>query len=160
VKRNPWVAALLTVLAPGLGHIYVGEARRGLLGAAAIGVVVLAVMLPVRAAPWNLLVPILGALAIYAWLLVDAFRAARRLGEAYEPRWYNRWFIYAVLFTAMVGLSEARRVWLFEIFPRGRDQVLIVKLFAKPPASGVIVPGPADKIVWSPDLARIGRPVE
>ena len=27
---SPWVAGLLTVLAPGLGHIYIGEARRGI----------------------------------------------------------------------------------------------------------------------------------
>jgi hypothetical protein len=26
---SPWVAALLTVLTPGLGHIYIGQARRG-----------------------------------------------------------------------------------------------------------------------------------
>ena len=27
---SPWVAALLTVLTPGLGHIYIGQARRGI----------------------------------------------------------------------------------------------------------------------------------
>ena len=27
---SPWVAALLTVLTPGLGHIYIGETRRGI----------------------------------------------------------------------------------------------------------------------------------
>src|SRR5882724_10705169 len=26
---SPWMAALLTVLTPGLGHIYIGQARRG-----------------------------------------------------------------------------------------------------------------------------------
>ena len=27
---SPWVTALLTVLTPGLGHIYLGQARRGI----------------------------------------------------------------------------------------------------------------------------------
>ena len=27
---SPWVAALLTVLTPGLGHLYIGQARRGI----------------------------------------------------------------------------------------------------------------------------------
>ena len=27
---SPWVTALLTALTPGLGHIYIGQARRGI----------------------------------------------------------------------------------------------------------------------------------
>ncbi len=27
---SPWITALLTVLTPGLGHIYLGQARRGI----------------------------------------------------------------------------------------------------------------------------------
>ena len=27
---SPWVAALLTILTPGLGHLYIGQARRGI----------------------------------------------------------------------------------------------------------------------------------
>ena len=27
---SPWVTALLTALTPGLGHLYIGQARRGI----------------------------------------------------------------------------------------------------------------------------------
>ena len=27
---SPWLAALLSVLTPGLGHLYIGQARRGI----------------------------------------------------------------------------------------------------------------------------------
>jgi len=86
-KPSPGKAFLLSLAAPGLGHRYAGNARRGLVahmvGLALMGLAVALVMLP----PVNLPVLILMALPLLAlpvWWLIAAIDAAIAAGKG-EP---------------------------------------------------------------------------
>ncbi len=101
-RRNPWIAAVLAYLSPGLGHVYAGRARRGL--AVATGCLVVGV-----GAFWLSMVARhpalrLGALAlafgVILFAIADAYTTTARTPEHFAPKWYNRWYVY-------VGLSLA-----------------------------------------------------
>jgi signal peptidase I len=93
--RSRILAALLSLLAPGVGHLYVGQRRR------ALGIVLLNVALFVLFMGVAFLVPpaflplviygatsIVAALVFYLGSAVDAVRLARRDGVAPRVRWY------------------------------------------------------------------------
>src|SRR5688572_1747430 len=102
--RRPWLAALLSLCAPGLGQIYAGWRRRGITVALAyaLGMPVLAVVfcewdLP----PWNALLTLVPLPLLQFWIVIDAVRVARRgnrLGTTPSVRWYRHlgWILLAV----------------------------------------------------------------
>jgi signal peptidase I len=97
---SPWAAAGLTVLTPGLGHIYVGKARLG------IGLFVLVMiadtlfmfsLMGVLARFWMLAVSLTLLFGLWLFILVDATLRAYRMRE-HPRRPYNRWEVYAGAF--------------------------------------------------------------
>ena len=105
--RRPWVAVLLNVLAVGLGHIYAGEAKRGIILFFAIWlslfVMVLVYLKPLPSG-LNLVVPLLLFLALFLWSYIDAAVMARRHRRDYTLKPYNKWYLYLliILFVHMV----------------------------------------------------------
>lgn len=106
MKRNPWVAVLLTWALPGLGHVYAGDLRRGLtlfaaLVAVSAGGLLILLYLPV--APLNVLLPLILVPTVWLYIAIDAFRRARKI-EDFTPRPYNRWWVYlgAILLVGFV----------------------------------------------------------
>lgn len=99
--RAPWWAAFLSLIVPGLGHVYSGRARRGLgvaLGTTAGGVGLIFFSM---IAPYRMLrvAAILLIAAVLIWAMVDAFRVARAQ-KGFALRWYNRWYFYVALWLA------------------------------------------------------------
>lgn len=97
---QPWLAAVLAVLVPGLGHVYAGNARRGALVAVAAMVAGIALVL---------IVPLTMA--------IDAYRTARKAARTgFVPRRYNRGYVYAgivvvaVLFGSVLAAALRRYV--------------------------------------------------
>jgi signal peptidase I len=95
-RRKPWLAALLTILTIGLGHLYVGRPRRAVLAFAActlgsIAAIVLTMSSKGFAQVAAYLATVLVTYAAPAW---DAGAIARRTGPDYRLRWYNRWYVY------------------------------------------------------------------
>jgi signal peptidase I len=97
-RRSPWLALLLSLLLPGLGHIYVGRTRRG---AAVLGLLI--------AWPWlfffliregllprfwvfSVLLALVVALVLFG--LIDSALKARQAG-AHGLRPYRRWYACA-----------------------------------------------------------------
>jgi signal peptidase I len=103
VARRPWLAVVLSLLLPGLGHVYSGALRRGLITWTLVmiaGTVAFALLMILPA--WAQL-PVL-ALIVFAIPIVaalDAFRTARRQNPGFRLRAYNRWYVYVVIFLAM-----------------------------------------------------------
>jgi len=107
--RSRWLAALLTVLAPGVGHLYIGQRRRALiivilnfaLGAFYVGA---AFLLPPAFWPIAVLaLTMIGLIAIYyVGAIMDAVRLARRPDAAPRVRWY-------VLIVAALALWAANQ---------------------------------------------------
>lgn len=116
--RRPWVAAALSLLAPGLGWLYVGRVTEALLvNGALLAVVATALSL------WNVLhfFPVLplgllaiGLVAISVMAACDAARLASLRGERYLLREYNSPIAYAGFFLFGWALPVAALVlWTF-----------------------------------------------
>jgi len=113
MKRNPSTAVVLSMLCPGLGHIYCGRFAVGL---ALNFATLLPVPVAMAAALWQtpgagliaLVLACLFVLGVYCYAIVGSWRSARRIGERYELKDYNRGAVYALFIVA--GLIHAPAV--------------------------------------------------
>src|SRR5438552_8177532 len=101
-RRGPslWITALLTVLTPGLGHLYLGQPRRGItlfILVIIADTLLMFAMMGVLARFWMFAVS--GALLVGLWLfiIVDAAQRAYRMHERPHGR-YHRRTVYAGAF--------------------------------------------------------------
>ncbi|MBT4503294.1 MAG: signal peptidase I [Gemmatimonadetes bacterium] len=96
-KRKWWMAVFLSLLSPGLGQIYNGQAKKGI-GfyfllfvpglAAGLGIAVGIPFVPLVF--FSVAISLLALLFIY----LDAFVTARKQAENYQYKPYNKWQIY------------------------------------------------------------------
>lgn len=104
-RRRPWVAAFLSLLMPGLGQLYCGAVIRCLaLLALASPAAILSLLALVPGVHFGggLVFSAYGLdLLVTAFAIFDAFFAARRTRPDYEPKDYNRWYAYALLYLAV-----------------------------------------------------------
>jgi signal peptidase I len=111
-EPRPWVALLLGVLFPGLGHVHAGALRRAALAFLALWLLIgpAAIALPMLATGLAGL-PILGygaALALLLAVPADGALAAgraRRRGKSGRPRWW----MYAGYAALVLGTAQAAR---------------------------------------------------
>ncbi|MFA5072482.1 MAG: signal peptidase I [Nitrospirota bacterium] len=99
--RKPWIAAISTLLTRGLGHLYAGNLKRGLilffieqclLIAFAVSVLIIVPSVAF------LVFACIGSIAYVVFCAVDASLIARRKKEIYELTSYNKWYVYAGYF--------------------------------------------------------------
>jgi signal peptidase I len=109
--RRWWAALLLTWIGFGAGYLYVGRPKRAL-AIATLFVGYCALLWHglggVLAMPWVALALIAVTLAGVIFAFVDAMLIARR-SDAYQLRWYNRWWLYtgvAVASFAFLSLPD------------------------------------------------------
>ncbi len=154
-KRAPAVAALLSIVVPGLGHIYGGRTRRGLAWFAGLIAIGLALhgMLRVRG-PGFLLGLILVATHLSALRLLVAADAAWQVRRAPGPRPSLGATALAglALFGVGLGYEFALRRWFLEAFkiPSGSmvptlfpgDQVFVDKTRAPERGDVLVFPFP------------------
>ena len=101
-SREP-VKALMLSLCPGLGQQYSGHLIRGILLYVSLIVIswlaaALFMFIQSRLSIILFLVPVIGFIAI----AVDAYRLAAAQPEGYRLKWYNRSWIYAAVFIALL----------------------------------------------------------
>ena len=97
VRRKPWVAGLLSLLFAGLGQVYNGQMKKGILFYCLMQLSVLAavfILFALPLAPVNIVGPVLLVLVVYLYIVIEAIRTARRLGNTYQPKAYNKWYVY------------------------------------------------------------------
>ena len=102
--RRPWIAAILSLIMPGLGQVYSGMLPRGLIWMLACGISSVAGLLILShpaAYSWTLgCAAGLAQVAIWIAGAIDSYRCALRCKADYELKDYNRWYVY-VLFLLM-----------------------------------------------------------
>jgi signal peptidase I len=107
-RRKPWAAGLLSLVLPGLGHLYAGRPRAAgiafLLGPLAAVIAFGALFLPVP--PINVLIALAALLLVLVGIPIHAARMAAAAPDSYEPRWYNRWYVYLNLWIASAFLLQ------------------------------------------------------
>ncbi|MCP4453046.1 MAG: signal peptidase I [Planctomycetes bacterium] len=159
-KRRPWVAAFLSLVMPGLGHVYCGEIRNGIVFMLAV-TMFSCVWLVGIAHPKT---PFL-ACSVVAWgvlglalivAVVDSYRKALRTRYDYVLKDYNHWSVYLVLiwiagagslgYTAFVKhrMFEAFRVPVNAMAPTimAEDRILVSKMayrFKNPKRGDVVI---------------------
>jgi len=95
--RVGWKAGLLSILVPGLGHVYAGDPRRGGVYFCASVVLAYAVVPLARfdglnATSFGIVAALL--LVVRVTAILDAARIAGSAGSTYQLRRYNRWYVY------------------------------------------------------------------
>jgi len=128
---SPWVTALLTALTPGLGHIYIGQARRGIMLFILVMIadmLLMFAMMGVLARFWMFAVSLALLVGLWLYIMVDAVSRAYRMRD-YPPHRYNRWTTYAGAFVlaclifagpciyALQPKSSSQLLWLNAITP-------------------------------------------
>jgi signal peptidase I len=172
--RRPWIAALLTLWIRGLGHLYAGNPKRGIIlfGINLFLILVFAVSVDVIAPSiFFLLFAIAVGIAFIVFCISDAIAIAKKKKEIYELAKCNRWFVYAgyIAAVALVNyLYTALLIIPFFIqaykFPTGSmeptlligDRFIVNKLIYKwtAPAQGDII---VFKYPPDPDVSYVKR---
>jgi signal peptidase I len=172
--RRPWLAALLTLLQTGLGHIYAGSFKRGLvlffIGQFLWLLFAVSVISIAPGAPFMIFAIAVGV-AFFVFCVADAALIAKRKKEAYEPAKYNRWFVYVgyALIAGLLGQALSSFIVIPNLIqsfklPSGAmeptlligDQILVNKHIyrtSEPKRSDVIV----FKYPRNPEVAYIKR---
>src|SRR5882724_4819403 len=112
--RRPWIAVVLTILTPGLGHLYAGAPRRALgfwvlslaAGVAIVAIVSAVAILSVVPGSLLLVAGILSTPVIVGLIAWSAARTARNAGVDFVPRSYNRWWVYLGIVLAVAFLVQ------------------------------------------------------
>ena len=82
--RRPWLAALLSLVLPGFGQFYVGDANRALgffLAFAILGipiVIIASLYLPIELTAVSVALATLASVGVWVYAVVDVWRMARR----------------------------------------------------------------------------------
>jgi signal peptidase I len=112
---------VLTLLLPGLGHVYAGAPRRALfvnLLSLLVGLAAVATLTILSATTLPIVLTMVTAILVPGVLFAtvvarDAVIQARRAGSTYVLRRYNRWYVYATLFLVISLVVPPRYAMLF-----------------------------------------------
>lgn len=130
-RRRPWLAALLTLFVPGLGHLYAGEPKRGLAIYLGNMVLIAGFLVSGVAKTFAGLIAFIAAVLLYLlWAIWDAARVARPKGD-YALRPYNRWYVYlavvlAVSLLVSPGLLALSPVRSFKILSGSMEPAVLI----------------------------------
>jgi signal peptidase I len=111
--RRPWLAALLSLLLPGLGHVYAGRFTRGVAAFAILSLASLVATwayLTVPPSRWLLALVTMLSIGLLVGVAVDAARLAREAQRPYQIKRVNRWYAYAAVVALGLGLGAVLEI--------------------------------------------------
>ena len=108
-RRRPVLAGLLSFLAPGLGQLYNGELKKGIVFFLIVtGLIIIPLLAGVLSTFYGLLLYGAVRLLCFFTVIIDAFLSARRI-KAITPKSYGKWYYYILIFilhTALIATVE------------------------------------------------------
>ena len=119
---SPWVAAFLTVLTPGLGHLYIGQPRRGItlfILVLIADTLLMFAMMGVLARFWMFAISFAMLVGLWLFILIDAVVRARRT-PASALQGQNRWTIYVGAFVLACLVFAAPCIYALQAHASGR----------------------------------------
>lgn len=100
-KRRPIWTAVLSLIMPGLGHVYAGDLKKGLsLVGIEYGVILLAGVFGILSTFYGIASLIVLAVGFYVFVVSSSVRLALKNKE-YQLQSYNRWYWYLAIFVAV-----------------------------------------------------------
>ena len=169
-KREPWIAATLSLIMPGLGHIYAGRMDKAIVLIFLLSICFPVFIVALGSEPSFMRALILGGMVaatsiIELIAIIDSCYVAQRAPSDYVPKDYNRWYVYilpiliatsgsvVVAFYFKEKCSEAFRVPAWSMYPaiRNNDRILANKMayIKSDPRRGDVV------VFRNPDNRRI-----
>jgi signal peptidase I len=171
--RRAWHAVLLAIVTPGLGHLYCGRLRHAALAFASAYSLLFALAVVELTGPSGIAlgVAFLVALAGAVALIVHAGITAKHTPVPFQPRKFNRWWVYVavILFTifvwhpAVLALIRSNLVEAYRIPSSTMEPSILVGdyVFADRRGSARRIPARNDVIIFSsqthPGVAIIKR---
>lgn len=109
-KRKPLTAIILSLIMPGLGHVYCGRIVKGLLLAFLSGVfvpiILLTLMVDYSAVRMVIIgTSLFGSLVVQLIAIIDSYYVAVHTKPDYQLKEYNRWYVYVLLILIAMGGS-------------------------------------------------------
>ena len=156
-RRRPWLAVILTIALPGLGHFYCGKKIRAASAQIITWIIAyfsLSFFVISDSIPTNYLLPILVVTTWAVLLVVDVVRIARATSNDHVLGHFNRWYYYILAFIiaelAIVVISPTIKYKAFAIPSAGMESTLFVGdyMFADLTAYDVDHPQPNDVVVF------------
>ena len=104
--RHPIVAVLLSILAPGLGHVYAGNLNKGLLLSLFVFVALLNAGTFFDLSTFHATILLrVGLIAFCLYVLISAYLLARK-NKIYKLKKFNRWYVYLAMFVVIVYVAQ------------------------------------------------------
>jgi signal peptidase I len=105
-KRIPAIAAVLSLVTPGLGQLYNGQILKGISFFLAFLVIPAALFLVRLPSQFQGLVAVLViTLGIWIFAIAEAFSAAKRR-PGFVLKGYNRWYVYLLIIVLLFGIPN------------------------------------------------------
>ncbi|MBC8481262.1 MAG: signal peptidase I [Planctomycetes bacterium] len=108
-KRKPLNAIVLSLIMPGLGHVYCGRIVKGLLltflSSIFVPIILITLMFDVPIKMVIIGMSILASLAVAIMAIIDSYYVAKHAKLNYELKEYNRWYVYLLLILISAGGS-------------------------------------------------------
>lgn len=155
--KKPWVAVVLSLFCPGLGHLYCGRPSRAALFFFAPLAITLAIAWITTLVPSGFLLALVFALVLlgpilYVYAVIDALRIARKAPVDSEPRWWQHAFVYALVL--VVGL-------VYPLLSAAFLRAEVLEAYKIPAASMAPTIEPGDRILvtkwgWRPEDVQRG----
>ena len=152
-QRSSWIAAVLSLIMPGLGQVYSGLLPRGLLwmflcGISSVGG--LLILSHPTTFSWTLGCGAeLALVALWIAGAMDSYRGALRCKADYELKDYNRWYVYVLLLLMGTGSLTS---CLLDV------RVYLIQPFRVPSASMYPTIAPRDHVIAVKNAYRTADP--
>lgn len=112
--RKWWLAGLLSLIEPGLGQIYNGQARKGILFILAQLLLIPLLMLSLNSGYVLMYLSIMMILTVAYYVVVvgDAIRHAKIQASDYQLKKYNKTIIYLGVIIVLMGFGTSARLFI------------------------------------------------
>lgn len=141
-EKKPWIAAILSILLPGLGHVYHGEIKKGILLLSILFVLTMILALSSIGPYFIGFVSLLTLIAgVFLFSTIDAFISTKRRPHT-KKQIFDRWYVYVLI---LIGVGFALQLVYIPV----RNKIGNIH-FAKIPTSSMSPAlNPGDRISWS-----------
>jgi signal peptidase I len=156
-KRNPIISLLLSLIAPGLGQIYNGQLKKGIL-LYFVGLLILFTFSIVGLYFYGLIIFLLVGICWFIFVLADSFITAIKI-KRIKLNNYNKWYIYLIfiLLIHIIGLGSKNfllTVKAYSIPSGAMQQTLLIGDYLLVNKCSYGIRNPLTNKVWIP----IGSP--